>query len=156
MLDQVPTLSVRFKIRNAVEGDGDPSFSVERMRFFCYTDCMSLLRVYLDTSVIGGCCDVEFARWSLALLRDIRLGLLIPVFSDSTESELAEAPPDVQAVYDELHDGAHERIAETPESIGLAAKYIAEGILTEKFRDDARHIAVAIHPFRGDQCRALR
>jgi hypothetical protein len=104
---------------------------------------MSILRVYLDTSVVGGCCDTEFSRWSLALFRDIRLGLLIPVISDITESELADAPPEVQAVYDELEDGVLERIEETPECITLAEKYIAEGILSEKFRADARHIAVA-------------
>lgn len=104
---------------------------------------MSVLRVYLDTSVIGGCCDAEFARWSLALVRDIRLGLIVPVISDITESELAAAPPEVQAVYDELEDGVHERVEETPESIELAEKYLAEGILSAKFRDDARHIAVA-------------
>jgi len=87
---------------------------------------MKTLRVYLDTSVIGGCCDAEFSRWSLALLRDIRLGMLIPVVSDITESELVDAPPDVQAVYDELEGCAFEKIEETSESIGLAERYIAE------------------------------
>ena len=32
---------------------------------------MSAVRVYLDTSVIGGCCDEEFSKWSLGLMRDI-------------------------------------------------------------------------------------
>lgn len=104
---------------------------------------MSVPRVYLDTSVIGGCCDEQFAKWSWALIRDIRLGLLIPVVSELTERELNDAPPDVQAVYDDLVDAGCERISESPESLALADKYIAEGILTDTFRDDARHIAVA-------------
>lgn len=34
----------------------------------------TVLRVYLDTSVIGGCFDDEFEVWSNALLRDFRSG----------------------------------------------------------------------------------
>jgi hypothetical protein len=29
---------------------------------------MKIQRVYVDTSVLGGCFDVEFAQWSLALV----------------------------------------------------------------------------------------
>lgn len=104
---------------------------------------MGIMRVYLDTSVIGGCCDDEFAKWSLALMRDIRLGLLIPVISSLTERELKGAPSDVQVHYDELLDVDCQRITETQESLELAAKYVAEGIVPEKYEDDARHIAVA-------------
>ena len=64
---------------------------------------MGVPQVYLDTSVIGGCCDDEFAKWSLSLMRDIRLGLLVPVISSLTERELKDAPPDVQAHYDNPH-----------------------------------------------------
>ncbi|MBI5245267.1 MAG: PIN domain protein [Elusimicrobia bacterium] len=99
--------------------------------------------VYLDTSVIGGCCDEEFRKWSLALMRDIQSGLLAPMVSNITETELKEAPQEVQAVYDDLMEGAVQRVQESPESIELARKYISEGILTENFEYDARHIAVA-------------
>jgi predicted nucleic acid-binding protein len=104
---------------------------------------MSTPRVYLDTSVIGGCCDDEFAKWSQALLRDIRLGLLVPVISDLTERELEQAPLDVQDVYDELRDIGCQRVSESLESMKLAAKYLSEGILPENYEADARHVAVA-------------
>lgn len=104
---------------------------------------MGVPRVYLDTSVIGGCLDVEFAKWSLALMRDIRIGLLAPVISDLTEEELRNAPPRVRAVYDELMAMGCERATESRQCLELAAKYIQEGILTETYRDDARHIAIA-------------
>ncbi len=35
---------------------------------------MRTQRVYVDTSVIGGCFDEEFAPWSQGLMTDFRLG----------------------------------------------------------------------------------
>ncbi len=29
------------------------------------------LRIYIDTSVLGGCFDAEFSTWSNALIRDL-------------------------------------------------------------------------------------
>jgi hypothetical protein len=36
---------------------------------------MKLQRIYLDTSVFGGCFEQEFAGWSLGLLQDVENGL---------------------------------------------------------------------------------
>lgn len=33
---------------------------------------MARFRIYVDTSVIGGCFDAEFVTWSDALMRDFR------------------------------------------------------------------------------------
>jgi hypothetical protein len=33
---------------------------------------MKVLRVYVDTSVLGGCFDTEFERWSTGLMDDFR------------------------------------------------------------------------------------
>lgn len=41
---------------------------------------MKVQRVYIDTSVIGGCFDPEFAPWSNGLMKDFRLGNFRPVF----------------------------------------------------------------------------
>ncbi len=76
-------------------------------------------------------------------MRDVRIGLFLPIVSDLTESELQDAPSDVQAIYDELMTFNCERIEESAESLALASKYIAEGILFQKQEADARHIAVA-------------
>ena len=100
-------------------------------------------QVYLDTFVIGGCCDHEWQQWSLALMRNIRIGLFMPVISDLTESELINAPQDVQTICDELTNMDCRRIEESAESLDLASKYIAEGILSQNYENDARHIAVA-------------
>jgi hypothetical protein len=37
---------------------------------------MKVQRVYVDTSVLGGCFDVEFATWSSGLITDFRKGRL--------------------------------------------------------------------------------
>ena len=45
--------------------------AVERAR-----QCMRTQRVYLDTSVSGGCCDDEFAKWSNGIVADVESGLI--------------------------------------------------------------------------------
>ena len=52
-------------------------------------------RIYIDTSVIGGCHDDEFSEWSDALFDEIRSGLKMAVVSDLTRLELEEAPKNV-------------------------------------------------------------
>ena len=37
---------------------------------------MKKLRIYIDTSVIGGCFDLEFKIWSDALMEDFRQRLM--------------------------------------------------------------------------------
>ncbi|MCK4764665.1 MAG: hypothetical protein KAW12_20875 [Candidatus Aminicenantes bacterium] len=49
---------------------------------------MKKLRAYLDTSVIGGCFDKEFADYSKALFEKINRGDMIAVISDITTGEL--------------------------------------------------------------------
>ena len=39
---------------------------------------MKIPRIYIDTSVIGGCFDDEFNVWSNALFNDLRKGLFKP------------------------------------------------------------------------------
>ena len=42
---------------------------------------MKTPRVYIDTSVIGGCYDEEFEYWSNLLVDNFRLGYFKPVVS---------------------------------------------------------------------------
>jgi len=39
-------------------------------------------RIYIDTSVLGGCFDPEFSRWSCSLVEDFRVGRFRPVLSE--------------------------------------------------------------------------
>ena len=63
---------------------------------------MERLRIYIDTSVLGGCFDSEFAVWSNALGRDFRARHLVPVLSDVTGAEIAGAPEAVRDLHQDL------------------------------------------------------
>ena len=60
---------------------------------------MRKTRIYVDTSVIGGCCDPEFQEWSTGLLSDFQKGNFLLVLSELTEAEIQEAPKEVREVY---------------------------------------------------------
>ena len=49
-------------------------------------------RVYIATSVIGGCLDDEFADGSNRLFDEFRAGTKAAIVSDLTRRELEEAP----------------------------------------------------------------
>jgi len=94
---------------------------------------MKTQRVYIDTSVLGGCFDPEFARWSNALLADFRASLLRPVISEIVAAEIADAPKAVRDLFSDLSALKPEVIATTPEALLLADAYQQHGILTPKF-----------------------
>lgn len=63
---------------------------------------MKRSRIYVDTSVLGGCFDPEFETWSNALVEDFRAGHFRLVLSDVTAAEVERAPPQVQELHTEL------------------------------------------------------
>ncbi len=63
---------------------------------------MHKLRVYIDTSVIGGCFDKEFAEWSNLLFQEFIEGKKIAVISDITLEELEHAPENIRILIDKI------------------------------------------------------
>jgi hypothetical protein len=53
-------------------------------------------RIYIDTSVVGGCEDEEFSMRSIQLFEEFRQGLRIAIISDLTRHELECAPETVK------------------------------------------------------------
>lgn len=104
---------------------------------------MKISRIYLDTSVIGGCHDIEFAAWSNGLIKDFRLKNYLPVLSQLTFDEISKAPQPVQDTLTVLMDYEPEVLEITEDALELSDKYLGRKILTPKFRDDALHIALA-------------
>lgn len=100
-------------------------------------------RVYVDTSVIGGCLDKEFSEWSRRLFEEFRLGLKVAVVSDITRRELEAAPADVVRSLTELPDSAVENVLLTDEAERVAAEYLARGAAGDATVVDAQHIAIA-------------
>lgn len=104
---------------------------------------MKVQRIYIDTSVIGGCHDEEFATWSNGLMKDFRLGNFKPITSRIVALEIADAPDEVKKTYVELLNLEHELLEITVEATGLTDLYQERGILTPKFYNDALHIGLA-------------
>jgi predicted nucleic acid-binding protein len=104
---------------------------------------MKTLRIYADTSVLGGVFDAEFARWSRALLDDFRLGRYRAVLSDVTAAEVALAPEPVRMVHAELVARGAELVPVSPAALELIEHYEAHGVLGHRYRNDMLHIALA-------------
>jgi len=100
-------------------------------------------RVYIDTSVIGGCFDQEFEEWSNKLFDDFKSGEKIAVISDITLDELTDAPERVQDNFKTIPDENVEIIIADNESQILADLYINERVVTKKNYEDALHIAIS-------------
>ena len=100
-------------------------------------------RIYIDTSVIGGCEDEEFSKWSIQLFKDFRQGLRIAVVSDLTRRELEGAPESVKRILSSLPDTNVENVFLTEEAELVAQNYIDDGVVTAKHIADAQHIAIA-------------
>ena len=100
-------------------------------------------KVYIDTSVIGGCFDIEFEEWSNRLFDDFKSGKRIAVISDITLDELSDAPQRVQDNFNTIPDDFLEVIISESESRELANSYIDEGAVSKKYYEDALHIAIS-------------
>jgi hypothetical protein len=100
-------------------------------------------KIYVDTSVIGGCLDPEFSLWSNGLFEDFKLGIYVPVISEIVVAEIAQAPDKVIKKYSELLDYNLIMLELNDEVIDLAGSYLSKKILSENFLDDARHIVFA-------------
>jgi predicted nucleic acid-binding protein len=100
-------------------------------------------RIYTDTSVIGGCLDIEFEDGSLALFETFKAGSKVLVISNLTLAELEAAPKAVRDVLLSV-PAEHMEFSEfTEEASSLAEVYLKEGVVSQKSRVDAQHIATA-------------
>lgn len=99
---------------------------------------MKTLRIYLDTSVFGGCFDEEFAQESLRLIEEIKAGKFRLVMS-----ELGSAPSRVQNAYEEIPKGFIETVGSNPEVEALKQAYLDAQVVGPASATDAEHIAVA-------------
>jgi hypothetical protein len=100
-------------------------------------------KVYIDTSVIGGCFDSEFEEWSNRLFNDFKSGKRIAVISDITLDELLDAPEQVQENFRKIPEDNLEILVTDQEAEKLADLYVLEGAVSRKFYEDALHIAIS-------------
>ena len=100
-------------------------------------------RIYVDTSVIGGCFDEEFEEYSNQLLDEFVSGRKIVIVSDVVLLELEGAPDNVRGVLADVPSENIEYVSLNEESIQLADSYLKDGVVAESSISDARHIAIA-------------
>jgi len=103
---------------------------------------MRKLRIYTDTSVIGGFFDDEFSIDTKLLFDEIKNGVYQVVISDLTERELINAPDKVKTLLKDL-DIDFDLIPVSRESIGLANEYLKEKVVGQTSINDCIHIATA-------------
>ncbi len=101
------------------------------------------MKVYVDTSVFGGCFDAEFDEWSNKLMEEFKLGLKTALISDLTLKELEKAPPNVRGLIVKIPEEHKEYVILDDEAMALARHYIEEDVVSEGFLVDAQHIAIS-------------
>jgi len=101
------------------------------------------MKIYTDTSVIGGCFDTEFKEWSNALFQEFVVGTQQIMLSDLTLQELEFARDEIRSKVNEIPNENRIVLGVGDEAIKLAETYISEGALTNKSYNDALHIALA-------------
>jgi predicted nucleic acid-binding protein len=101
------------------------------------------LRIYLDTSVFGGCFDEEFTAESKQLFTEIMSGCFEVVVSRTTLDELNRAPERVQKILADIPEEFVELFDAGDEADKLATAYLEAGILGKSSMGDAEHIAAA-------------
>ena len=99
------------------------------------------IRLYLDTSVIGGYFDNEWQTPTRELWKQMQTGKFRFVTSHVTMDEMINAPEHVRELLAKtFHNEAILSVTEETEQ--LAAAYMQQNILSPKYTDDARHVAV--------------
>jgi hypothetical protein len=104
---------------------------------------MKKLRIYIDTSVMGGCFDKEFFEDSIALFDMARKGKIILLVSELLVAELDNAPDRVLQLFKTLSDDVVERIDISEDALNLRDKYIKDKVLGHASENDALHVAIA-------------
>ena len=104
---------------------------------------MKKLRIYVDTSVFGGCFDEEFSEDSKELFAEIRSGRFLLVISRTTLDEINKAPKAVQKILGDLPDELVQTLEPSQEIDDLAQAYMDSGVLGQSCEGDAKHIAAA-------------
>jgi len=103
---------------------------------------MRTLKLYIDTSVIGGYFDQEFEEETKALFDKVKQNEYSIVLSDLTERELLGSPKNVKMLLKYLGI-IPEIVLMTTEVDALAEEYLHEKVVGETSKDDCLHIALA-------------
>lgn len=105
---------------------------------------MKKLRIYVDTSVIGGCFDDEFKVESRKFFDEIRCNKFQLIISDLLIDELRAAPKRVRDLIQQIPSEFVEEVYIDEECRQLRDAYLKNKVVTENHSADAEHVAVAV------------
>jgi hypothetical protein len=100
-------------------------------------------RIYLDTSVVGGYFDAEFAKDTILFFESLYNGEWVILLSDQLNKELANAPDHVRGLLKTFSPAYTEYVEMNSEAEHLANKYIEAGVVGKTSLTDCQHIAIA-------------
>jgi predicted nucleic acid-binding protein len=99
--------------------------------------------MYLDNSTLGGYFDPEFEEPTRRLWRMAEAGECRFVASIVTQQEATFAPPNVVRLFARTFPDGSALLELTPRAEELAQAYLAAGVVSPRYADDARHVAIA-------------
>lgn len=100
-------------------------------------------RLYLDTSVFGGCFDSRVTNSSRKIFDALEKGKFSLVISDFVVYELIVAPENIRLLWANLPEENVEYVKMTKEVSLLREEYLKTGILNRLSFYDASHVAAA-------------
>ncbi|HLA94094.1 MAG TPA: hypothetical protein VK612_00130 [Pyrinomonadaceae bacterium] len=101
------------------------------------------MRIYIDTSVVGGVFDEEFRESSESFFAKVTAGEFVIVVSRLLRDELVLAPEQVRDYLDGFHGRMIEEVRASEEALDLADLYVAEKVVGATSLADCQHIATA-------------
>jgi hypothetical protein len=99
--------------------------------------------MYLDNSILGGYFDSEFQEPTRRLWRMAEDGECRFVASVVTQEEASLAPSQVVKLFARTFPNDTALLELTPRAEELAQAYLTVGVVSDKYVDDARHVAIA-------------
>jgi hypothetical protein len=102
-------------------------------------------RLYLDTSVFGGCFDMVqgWAEDSRRVIDSFISGKAVLLSSELLEQEIASAPAEVREAFLSIPVSAVEKVHISAEADDLAHAYIRAGVIGKRWLEDCQHVAMA-------------
>lgn len=101
------------------------------------------MRIYIDTSVVGGFYDSEFEESTKDFFKRVDSGDFTLVISDLLAAELLRAPIHVRKHLDKYSKKQIEKVVLTKEATKLADLYVNEKVVGKISIADCQHIAIA-------------
>jgi len=109
---------------------------------------MHKLKIYLDTTIISHAVDArnpETQRLTIKFFEETKAGKYEVFISDLVMAEINKADSVTrQKLIEQVKNLDPEGLDLSEEARALAGRYIEQGIIPEKYKDDAQHIAIAV------------